>query len=64
MAYMWSMIVCTSPSMEYSHWMIRIGLCPRYVRSLTSLPCVLRVKPTARMRFGMWCLGLCCGCRT
>ena len=55
------MIVCMLSSVEYLHSMICICLRPRYVGSLTSLPCELRVKQIARMRSGLWCLGLCCG---
>ncbi len=44
------------PSVDDLYSVIRICLWPRYVWSLTSLPCVLRVYPTAWMRsvFGVW----------
>ena len=63
-SYICSMIVCILPSVEYLHSMICICLRPRNVGSLTSFPCLLSMKPTARMRSGLWCLGLCCGCIT
>ena len=48
------------PFAEYLHSMTCSSLMPRYVGSGMSWPLGLVVYPIARIRYGLWRVGLCC----
>ena len=60
MLYMWSMTACVFPYVEYLHSMSCSCLLSRYFGSGVSWPLGFQVSPIARIRSGLWWVGLCC----